>query len=142
LKQAGGVGPGAADNDNLNVVETYTVELVSRGATLVEIENPVRKVTLYPGNVAALNWDVSKLHVLFGRLLDDRGEPVANAVLRGASGLAMTNSRGHFQAEVRSSTRSLSAETREYRCPFTLPEYEVTGGLGKVGTLSCLPEPK
>ncbi len=28
LKQAGGVGPGAADNDNLNVVETYTVDVV------------------------------------------------------------------------------------------------------------------
>ncbi len=138
----GSTGLGDSTLVALRPFETYTVELVSRGATLVEIENPVRKVTLYPGNVAALNWDVSKLHVLFGRLLDDRGEPVANAVLRGASGLAMTNSRGHFQAEVRSSTRSLSAETREYRCPFTLPEYEVTGGLGKVGTLSCLPEPK
>ncbi|NND69749.1 MAG: hypothetical protein HKN19_19320 [Halioglobus sp.] len=126
----------------LRPFETYNVELVARGDSFVEIENPVKQVTLYPGNVAALDWDVSELHILFGRLLDNAGRPVANAVLRGASGLAMTDARGNFQAEVRSSVQALSAETRDFRCAFTLPDYELDRSLGRLGTISCSPEAK
>ncbi len=127
---------------SLRPFETYEVELQPRGESFVDFEQRREKVTLYPGNVASLSWDVSEVHVLFGRLLDEQGNAIENAVIRGASGLAMTDSQGNFQAEVKTSVRELSAETRQFNCPFAVPPYQAVSGLGMLGTLECRPEPK
>jgi len=117
--------------------ETYEVEILPRGEGFVTFEQRREEVTLYPGNVAALSWDVSPVNILFGRLLDQAGEPVGNAVLRGAAGWAMTDEYGYFQAELQASVRELMAETREGTCHFALPEYEANNGIALLGTLRC-----
>lgn len=127
---------------SLRPFDTYEVELQPRGESFVAFEQRRETVTLYPGNVATLSWDASEVHVLFGRLLDEEGNAIENAVIRGASGLAMTDSRGNFQAEVKTSVRELSAETRQFNCPFVVPAYQAVSGLGMLGTLECRPEPK
>jgi len=122
--------------------ETYEVQIIPRGDGFVSFDERRESVTLYPGNVATLTWDVSPVDVLFGRLLDQSGEPVSNAVLRGASGLAMTDENGFFQAEIKSSVTSLQAETREVECDFNLPDYDSVNGIALIGTLHCTTRPK
>lgn len=117
--------------------QTYEVEILPRGEGFVSYEQKRETVTLYPGNVASLSWDVSPVNVVFGRLLDQVGEPVRNAVIRGAAGLAMTDDYGYFQAEVKTSVTGLRAETRAVECEFELPEYQPRQGIGLLGTLGC-----
>jgi len=121
---------------------TYEVEIIPRGEGFVSFDQRNEKVTLYPGNVATLTWDVSPVNLLFGRLLDSAGTPVANAILRGAAGLAMTDENGYFQAELKSSVHSLQAETRTSYCDFELPDYTTTNGIALLGTVSCEAKPK
>jgi hypothetical protein len=59
-------------------------------------------VTLYPGSVAALHWDVTPLFVLFGQAVDGLGRPVANAEIKGAFGIGRSDGEGYFQIETRS----------------------------------------
>lgn len=127
---------------SLRPYDSYEVELLPRGESFVAFEQRKEKVTLYPGNVATLSWDASEVHVLFGKLVDEQGNPIENAVIRGASGLAMTDAVGYFQAEVKTNVKELSAETREFHCPFVVPSYEESSGLGMLGTLQCRPQPK
>ena len=122
--------------------ETYSVEIVARGEEFVSFESRREQVTLYPGNVATLSWDVSPVNILFGRLRDQHGEPIQNAVLRGAAGLAMTDDYGYFQAEVKSSVRSLRVETRTSECVLEIPEYEPVNGIALLGEISCDTAPK
>jgi outer membrane usher protein FimD/PapC len=134
--------PGSRNLITVLPFETYLVELTPRGQGFVSFDGRQEKVTLYPGNVATLTWDVSPVNIIFGRLLDQSGAPVKNAVLRGASGLAMTDENGFFQAELQASVKSLHAETWEFECQVMLPEYEVNNSIALLGELSCELEQK
>ncbi len=116
----------------LQPYQSYEVELLPKGEGFVSYEQRRETVTLYPGNVARLTWDVSPVNILFGKLLNQDGEAVQNAVIRGASGLAMSDEYGYFQAEVQTSAESLTAETREFTCPFDLPEYDAVNSIALV----------
>jgi hypothetical protein len=117
--------------------ETYLVEIIPRGDGFVSYEQRSERVTLYPGNVATLSWDVSPVSVVFGRLFDQYGEPIQNALLRGAAGLAMTDEYGYFQAELKASVRSLKVETRKFKCDFELPDFETVNGIAMLGSQTC-----
>lgn len=133
----GTIRPGSRSLITMQPFDTYQVSLIPRGTGFVSFEDRPKTVTLYPGNVATLTWDVSPVHILFGQLLDQDGRPVADAVLRGAAGLAMTDSNGYFQAEVKTSVSSLLAETRDEECELPLPAYEADNGIASLGILAC-----
>lgn len=118
--------------------ETYLVEIIPRGDGFVSYEQRSERITLYPGNVATLSWDVSPVSVVFGRLFDQYGEPIQNALLRGAAGLAMTDEYGYFQAQVKTSVRALTVETRTFKCEFELPDFETVNGIAMLGSQTCL----
>ena len=85
---------------------------------------------------------MSPVNIVFGRLLDQQGDPIQNAVLRGAAGLAMSDDYGYFQAEMKTSVRSLRVETWNVECMLELPDYEVSNGIAQVGNVSCDTVPK
>ncbi len=122
---------------NLRPFESYNVTLQQEGASFVEFEQAPKKVTLYPGNVVTLNWEVAELDVVFGRILDDEGKPITNALVKGVSGLATTDDYGLFQAELARGKSTLQVETMSERCEITLPPYESKRGIGKLGNLRC-----
>ncbi len=123
---------------SLRPYQTYDVEILPRGAGFVSYEEKREKVTLYPGNVANLHWDASRVNIVFGRLLDQNGDPIENAVLRGASGLAITGQLGFFQAEIKTTQQTLKAVTPASECDIDLPDYSVQNGIAQIGDLRCV----
>lgn len=123
---------------NLRPYETYHVELRQRGSSFVDYDQRERQITLYPGNVITLAWEVAELNVVFGRVVDQGGRPVANALIKGVAGLATTDEYGLFQAELRSDVETLEIETLSSRCRVPLPEYSVKASIGRLGDLPCV----
>ena len=117
--------------------QSYEIDLIPRGSSLVDFENTTRQVTLYPGNVVTLTWEAQRILVAFGSIEDARGEPIANGLLEGVVGLATTDQFGIFQAEIKSTARTLEVRTREGRCTVILPDFDSQELVVTLGTLTC-----
>ena len=116
---------------------TYDVSLVPRGNSIVDFNNNVRRATLYPGNVVTLNWEVTRVLVAFGQIVDVNGDPIANGLVEGVIGLATTDDFGFFQAELNSSTQSLNVRTRTMSCTADLPDYGLDDLVVMLDTVVC-----
>lgn len=125
----------------LRPFESYTVRLRPRGSSFVYFEDKEHTVTLYPGNVVKLAWDVDQVDIVFGRLIDQNNQAIANALLHGVAGLATTDESGIFQAEVKQGTRAIKVETRDSVCQLELPEYKAKSGVASVDILQCQTSP-
>jgi hypothetical protein len=121
----------------LTPYQTYNIALKPRGDSLVNYDEQYKSVTLYPGNVVTLNWKAKQIVVIFGQLKNSDSLPVTNALIKGASGLAMTDEFGMFQAEIDSDTTSLVVQTRNFTCNVNLPGYEIKQGMAFLGELTC-----
>lgn len=129
--------PGKTTLIPLSPYRSYEVRLESAGLGFVSFENRTERATLYPGNAVALAWDIKEIHVIFGRVLDTSGAPVANAVLHGVEGLAVTDGNGNFQAELATDVKQLEVETRTARCRVEVPEYSLRRGIGILDDMVC-----
>lgn len=129
--------PGKITAINLRPFETYSIQLRQVGSSFVEFQQQAKQVTLYPGNVVSLEWKIAELDIIFGRILDSKGNPVQNALIHGVSGLATTDEYGLFQAEVRRDIKTLNVETREQTCNISLPVYQVNRGIANIGDATC-----
>lgn len=117
---------------------TYRVRLVPHGKSIVDFNDNAKAVTLYPGNVVTLNWQMTRVIVAFGRIVGANGKPVTNALIKGVLGLATTDDSGMFQAELRSNTKQLEVKTLTSSCKVKLPPYSGTKMMVMLGTLKCL----
>lgn len=122
---------------NLRPFETYSVQIRQSGASFVEYEEQPQRVTLYPGNVITLNWQVAELDIIFGRILDSNGQPVQNALISGITGVATTDDVGLFQAEIRRDIKHVTVETITQSCEIAIPAYQVNRGIANLGNLQC-----
>lgn len=83
----------------LSPYETYDVRLQSRADAFLKFDESSREVTLYPGNVNTLNWEVDRVLVLIGQVIDLDGMPVKNAKINNVGAFSGTDDRGWFQIE-------------------------------------------
>jgi len=103
--------------------ETYDVRLESRSDTFLTFDETPREVTLYPGNVNALNWKIDRVLVLIGKVVDVHGDPIKNARINNVGTFAGTDERGWFQIET-GKTQSLELQqTDGSTCRVDLGEY-------------------
>lgn len=130
--------PGNISVVNLNPFETYRIRVKDKGKQLLAYEEREEEVTLYPGNVKRLKWAVARIDVVFGRIVTESGEPLANALVEGVEGLAVTDEYGLFQAELAQGVRQLDIKTRTQQCRVELPDYKPQRQIGRLGTLVCL----
>ena len=98
----GTVGADRTTRVFLQPYRSYHIRLRPLGAQAASFDTAARQVTLYPGSVATLHWDVTPLFVLFGQAIDGLGRPVANAEIKGAFGIGRSDGEGYFQIETRS----------------------------------------
>jgi hypothetical protein len=122
---------------SLRPFESYSVRLKVRGNDFVYFDDKEHKVTLYPGNVVTLNWQADKVNIIFGRIQDSAGKPVANGLLQGVAGLATTDEFGVFQAEIVESVTTFQVKTRGALCTVRLPQVVASNGIASVGNLRC-----
>jgi outer membrane usher protein FimD/PapC len=120
---------------------SYEVRISPRRSNFVSFKDRIEEVTLYPGNVTRLTWEIADLLVVVGLVRDPDGNPVADAVVENAVGLASTDQNGYFQAEVRrpKSTNGVLLDFRDSEglCRVLVPEFEERVGVGFLDTLTC-----
>ena len=145
--QVQGIAPaGSVTPIHLRPWETYKVRLRPVGDAMVAWDNREEQITLYPGNVVRLQWDLAEILVLLGRLVDAGGEPFGNARLEGAYGFAMAEEGGRFQAEVLRppeggpiELEAVRRDGRVCRVRIAPEELEIRQGIARAGTLRCRP---
>jgi outer membrane usher protein FimD/PapC len=116
---------------------TYDVELVNVGETLVNLDNRVYRETMYPGNVVNLSWSSQVINIGIGRLVNEEGEPLSNAVIQNVIGIALADSNGVFQAEINQDTEKLEVQQGNFRCIAEFENPRVTDTVLPLGTLVC-----
>ena len=131
------VKPGTVSVVNLKPFETYRIKVQDIGKELLSYEQKEEQVTLYPGNVKRIKWRVSKIDVVFGRIMDSHGSPLKNALIEGVEGLAVTDEFGIFQAELKQGVKQLHAKTLTQKCEIVVPEYTTVNQIARLGTLTC-----
>lgn len=124
----------------LSPFHIYHVRLVPVQPELLDYESSSRKVTLYPGNVAKLHWEVNKFYVVSARLQQPDGSPLVDALLEESRDEITTNSQGRLQAELSKPTHLTFTKADGGRCAVTLPQTApVNGVLVYDRPLTCSP---
>lgn len=122
---------------SLKPFENYDISINDTGTELLSYSQREDRVTLYPGNVARLKYAVKKVNVVFGRILDKASKPLKHATIEGMEGLAITDEYGFFQAEMRTSTKTLTIRNKEGSCQINVPDYTAENQIARLGVLRC-----
>ena len=79
-----------------------------------------------------------RLIAVFGRIVDETGEPVADGRIEGAIGIASTDTSGFFQTEVTTARRLAVTPPGGTRCAVDLPAMP-DDLYADLGVLTCEP---
>lgn len=114
----------------------YDVRIRQAGSAMVTYDASSRRVTLFPGTVAKLDWDAVKVRTTYGRLIGSDGTPIRNALLQGKYGVGQSNEDGYFQIDTGSGDdiRLQSEELPE--CRVSMPEV-AAADYQAVGDVQC-----
>jgi outer membrane usher protein FimD/PapC len=80
----------------LESLSNYRIGLEPEGAPDHDIDLGEKRITLYPGNVARLNWKAEQSVSLFGQVVDGQNKPLAQARVRAGSDSVTTDDNGYF----------------------------------------------
>jgi hypothetical protein len=92
----GAVNPGSSATLIAQSFREYRVGLQPEGSPPYTVDLSTRRVPLYPGNVAVVNYTMSRVVAIFGRLLDATGKPIATARVSGKGDTTVTDDNGYF----------------------------------------------
>ena len=95
-------------------------------------------MTLYPGNVISVTAELEQVVVGLGRVLDVEGKAVPNALINGVRGLALTDERGYFQAEIDQGLQGFTVVKSSRKCTVELSEFSSVQNLAMLGDLECV----
>ncbi|HJR82856.1 MAG TPA: TcfC E-set like domain-containing protein [Sphingomicrobium sp.] len=115
----------------------YKVRLVPTAASAVSYDAAAREVTLYPGNVQTLDWKAEPYVTVFAQAISASGEPIANALVETAKGVAETDSDGYFQVDVRQGDPVTISKGNAAMCQIHLPKLIVRNDFASAGKAVC-----
>ncbi len=105
----------------LSPFHTYRVHVKPEGGALDDYDAVERNVTLYPGNVAKLAWEVNRFSVVVGKIVTPDGAPLKDAIIQESKEQAATDASGRIQAEL-TRPSALHLKDKDGRvCRVTLP---------------------
>ena len=125
---------------HLSPFATYQVSIRANGESLYSFDEKVHEVTLYPGNVSALDYEVKPVLLLYGRAQLSDGQWVSHASVEGGEGLAVSDEFGLFQAEVLSDTTELIFRKNGQECIVPLSPESYKKEFNNLGQVVCLSE--
>ncbi|PCJ16455.1 MAG: hypothetical protein COB04_10890 [Gammaproteobacteria bacterium] len=122
----------------LPTYKTSTIKLADRGDEPVLIETPERTITAYPGNIFEAVFYFKKMLLVFGRLLDQQGEPVVNQRFISPGGVSYTDEDGYFDIETPvAKGGALIIEMPDRRCVTTLKGLVASDIFFEAGDIRC-----
>ena len=134
----GVVGRGRGQPIFLPPYKKYRIKLKPKKSGFIQLDSTEKTVILYPGTVATLTWEITKIKVVFGKITQPDGKPVASAVIKGAAGVAETDPLGNFQAEIRGKSATLTVTNAEGdTCKVRLKTLKAKDGYANIGTVIC-----
>lgn len=92
---------------HLSPFRTYKVSIRPTGSSIFSFDEKEYEVTLYPGNVMDIDYSVSSVRILYGRVRAVSGDWLSNASVQGGIGLAVSDEFGMFQAEITDDSEQL-----------------------------------
>jgi hypothetical protein len=101
---------------------SYDVTLKSTGDNLVRFDAKPQTVTLYPGNVTHLQWDVDPVFVVIGQAIYADGKAVGNTRITNLEEFSGTDENGWFQVELSKMKTLELAPAKGPACKIQLPE--------------------
>ncbi len=123
----------------LRPYESYEIQIKPRGNDIVHFEDNVQTVTLYPGNVETLRWQVSPVTVLISNAVHEDGTPVANAKFENTINFASTDDGGWFQIEIANRKPLVLTKNGQPVCMITLPNFTAEQGVAVLDEVTCSP---
>lgn len=117
----------------------YAVRIRPTGSALLHYDGAARKIGLYPGNVARLDWSVSRLAAMFGRLVLADGSPVSGAQVRGQGGIGQSDDNGFFQIEAAEGALLTAILPDGRSCDIQPPPSGQGEQFVRLGTMVCNP---
>jgi len=122
----------------LRPYEEYIFSLKPYSDELLQYQQNERHISLYPGNIVRQIFEVNQIIVLVGRLINEKGEPLAYYAIDNALGFGSTDAQGWFQIEVLSGTEYLTINKKGKYCRVTLAkQYAIESGLALLDDLQC-----
>ena len=121
----------------LQPYESYEVRIRPRDAQIASLDLAPRSVTVYPGNVAVLSWEITPLFIMFGRAVGTDGRPIADADVRGTHGIGHTDAEGYFQIETNRADRLRFSNQSGQVCEAVVQEERSKDGYMAAGDLLC-----
>ena len=115
---------------------TYNVRISATGKRAVTYDQNLRKVTLFPGNVAHYTWHADTVIPAFGRILGLDGTPLRNVQVKGAASTVFTDERGYFTAELPMTTTLQFLHPR-IGCEIPVTIEDPNAIFVRLGTLRC-----
>jgi hypothetical protein len=116
---------------------TYAVRIRSKGGMLSAYDANARQVSLYPGNVARLNWRATTVVSVFGRLVHPDGTPIAGADIAAGGDLAQSDNSGHFLIQT-GDRATLTVHARDgLLCKVVLPSITPGEAYTSIGDQVC-----
>ena len=103
---------------------------------LIDYDTTSYRLTFYPGNVIEKTWEMVKITIILGRLVDEDGNPIALQRLKGTREYVATDSEGYFQAEL-AGDEELSVEVNGKTCIPEMPSYQEEDFFTDLGDVIC-----
>jgi len=118
--------------------DTYKIDVRSIGdRELINLQRTNYVETVYPGNVIALDWVAEVIKVAYGRIVDEGGLPIINAVISTPDSISFINSEGFFQIEINSTVERLTVRKGTETCRVDIQQNESAEVVMDLGILTC-----
>lgn len=101
--------------------QSYDIAIQSVGQELTQYKAQPQNVTLFPGQVVQLKWEIERVIVLVARLVDKSGKGLEGASLKMAKEPTLTGADGWLQVELSSATKELNFTMGSESCKAELP---------------------
>jgi hypothetical protein len=132
------VAPGRRIALFLPAYKNYSVRLGPSGGDPTDFDAQERKVSLYPGNMVRLSWTATRLIEVFGRAIDQNGDPVSQAVAIGADQEAVTDGAGYFQTAISAQQELIFQRLDGSACRVDLAGTHSVNGYAALGSRRCI----
>jgi hypothetical protein len=125
---------------SLPAYQNYDLEVMNSetGTESYDIgSNARRHITVYPGNTVVMKPNVKKIVTLFGRLVDEHGQPIGATQIKNHVGITRTEQDGRFVIDVDKNNPILSIATPDDSlCELRL-DIESNRGALWLGDITC-----
>jgi hypothetical protein len=124
----------------LNAYRQYKVRVRQLDDARTQFDASSHVVSLYPGNVVNLAWQVRPVVAMFGQIIGYDGQPIGNAHISSTGSVGETDDNGFFEIETFAHATLKIDGPGGRSCKITLPKVDLNIPLVKLGKLYCQSE--